>query len=179
MLTLNQAVKNLEYIATAHNQINSFFFGELYDFASSGTINYPAMAVTLEPTPYANGVLTRSFNIYILDLVHKGIGNSVDVLSDTEQICVDVISLLQDSELYDWVVDFNTTLNDIQGGTDDEVYGYWFNLRMRMPAPRNKCAVPLYSTVQAVNAVVDDSDQNLLTDSDDVLQSSDGFNLNA
>ena len=41
MITLNQVIKNLNNIASAHYQINSFGNGNVTEFATSGTTNYP------------------------------------------------------------------------------------------------------------------------------------------
>lgn len=175
MLTLNQVVKNLNNISDSHSQINNFFFGELYDFASSGTVNYPAMAVTLEPSQVQGNVLVYSFNVYVLDLVHKGTSNNTEVLSDTMQTCLDIIAICN-NHLYDWNTEKNTVLNDVQGGYDDEVSGYWFNLKIRVANPSDRCQVPLRRTISRVQAI--EILLNGLTTSDDVfLLTEDGFVL--
>ena len=172
MLTLNQVVKNLNYISNAHTQLNTFFFGELYDFASSGTTNYPAMAVTLNPSQYNMNNLTYSFDIYVLDLVHKDISNATEVLSDTVQICVDIIGVL-DNPVYDWKLDKVSTLEDIQGGHDDEVYGHKFNVKLKTPYPTDRCASP-FGTITVVSPI--SSTTNRLLDEDgNIIQTNDGF----
>ena len=174
-LTLNQVVKNLNYIGSAHNQVKTFYFGELYDFAASGTTQYPAMAVTLEPTQYQGNVLIYSFNVYMLDLVHKNLENATEVLSDTIQMCTDVIALV-DNRLYDWRVEKTSTLTDIQGGQDDEVTGHWFNLKLRVASPTDRCAAPVFGTITVVNPPANVT--NTLTAEDgSILQTEDGFNI--
>lgn len=174
-LTLNQVVKNLNYIGNAHNQVKTFFFGELFDFASSGTIQYPAMAVTLNPSQRANNTLTYSFNVYMLDLVHKDISNSTEVLSDTLQMCLDVIAIA-DNPVYDWSMEKVATLTDIQGGQDDEVTGHWFNLKLKVPTPSDRCQVPTFGLITVV-VPIDITDAGLTDEDDNLLQTEDGFYL--
>jgi len=141
-MTLNQAVKALSDIATAHPQINHFFFGEEFDFAASGVVNMPAMIVVLEPSLLQGSTLTYNFKIYIGDLVHKDLSNKLEVLSDTLLICTDIIALLQNPS-YDWVFDAsNVVLTDFEDSFDCELYGHYFNLKIKTSAPFDRCAVP-------------------------------------
>ena len=174
-LTLNQVVKNLEYISQAHNQINTFYFGQLHDFAASGVINYPAMVVDLNPTTYGVNTLTYSFNIYLLDLVHKDISNSTEVLSDTVQMCTDILSIV-DNPVYDWTLERSAILQDIQGEKEqDEVFGHWFNLRLKVPKPRDRCEVPTYGTITVI--VPSENTSGLLDENGNIIQTEDGFYL--
>ena len=174
-LTLNQVVKNLNYIGQAHNQVKTFFFGELYDFASSGTTQYPAMAVTLQPSQRAVNTLTYSFNVYMLDLVHKDISNNTEVLSDTLQMCLDVLAIV-DNPVYDWTLEKTAVLTDIQGGQDDEVTGHWFNLKLKVPTPRDRCQVPTIGDITVIVPIPETSD-GLTDDDGNLLQTEDGFYL--
>lgn len=174
-LTLNQVVQNLSNIASAHNQIKHFYFGELYDFAASGTTEYPAMVVSLEPTPFQTNVLIYSFNVYIIDLVHKGISNSTEVLSDTLQTCTDITSIVS-NPVYSWSSERNQLFNDIQGGLDDGEYGFWFNLKLRVARPIDRCQVP---TIGVIDVIVpaENITNNLLAEDGTILQTNDGFNI--
>ena len=60
-MTLNNVIQELNDIATNHLQINHFFFGEEWDFASSGVVNCPAMIAVLEPSLLEGSTLTHSF----------------------------------------------------------------------------------------------------------------------
>ena len=140
-MTLNEIKKSLSDIATNHPQINHFYFGEEYDFASSGVVNCPAMVVSLEPHQLNGSVLTYNFKIYIGDLVQKDLSNKDEVLSDCLLIALDVIYLLQDPD-YPLVIDPNITLNDFEDSFDMEMWGYWFNLKCRVSNPFDRCAVP-------------------------------------
>lgn len=151
MLTLNQIKNQLSNIAVAHSNINHFHFGELYDFASSGVVDYPAIAVERNPIPYTNNTLKYSFNVYVMDLVHKDASNRDEVLSDTLQICLDILAILDRDASFIFSVEKNVTFNDFIDSFDQEVSGYWFKLDINVPAPLDNCAVPK----QTVNVIED------------------------
>ena len=147
MPTLNNVVQSLNDIADNHLQINHFFFGEEWDFASSGVVNTTAMITVLEPATFENGTLTHSFKIYIGDLVHKNLSNKSEVLSDCLLIALDVIGTLQ-NPTYDWVLanKGSITLNDFEDSFDCELYGYWFQVKLKVSSPYDRCAIPVTTT---------------------------------
>ena len=141
-MTLNETVSAFQSIATNHKQINHFFFGEEWDFASSGVVDCPAMILVLEPSTLTGAVLTYNFKLYIGDLVQKDLSNKTEVLSDTLQILLDVIYLVQ-APTYDWAFDNQTlTITDFEDSFDCELYGHWTNLKIRVANPFDRCAVP-------------------------------------
>lgn len=141
--TLNQVVKSLNDIATNHQQINHFFFGETWDFATNGEVNCPIMMAVLKPLPYNKNTLTYTFDIFIGDIVHKDLSNKTEVLSDTLQIALDVVYELQDPT-YNWVLDNvnSITFNDFEDSFDIELYGYQFEVRLKVAQPFDRCAIP-------------------------------------
>ena len=148
MITLNNVIQNLNNIADAHGQLNSFFFGEIYDFGASGDIQYPAMAVDLEPANLQSSVLVRSFRIYVMQQVKKDITDRQEALSDTELICLDIIAQLDSYDYTEWNMDLsNIILNDFVDEKDGEVTGYWFNIKLRILNPLDSCQIPLKSTI--------------------------------
>jgi len=140
-LTLNQVVKSLNSIAVNHPQINHFFFGEEWDFASSGVVNCPAMIVVLEPTNVERAYISYNLKIYIGDLVQKDLSNKTEVLSDTMLIALDVIAILK-SPAYNWTFDGSSTLSDFEDSFDCELYGHWFNIKLKVAAPSDRCSIP-------------------------------------
>lgn len=142
-MTLNQVVKELNDIATNHKQINHFFYGSEFNFATSGTVNTVAMIAVLEPHFLLGSSLEYRFKIYVGDIVKKGLENRSDVMSDTLLIALDIIAKLQDNN-YDWVLSNNNNivLNDFEDSFDCELYGYWFLINLKTSAPFNRCAIP-------------------------------------
>jgi len=147
MRTRNQVVKALNDIADSHLQIKHFFEGNEFDFASSGVVNFCAMIAVAEPSILEGSTLTHIFKIYIGDLVHKNLSNRREVLSDCQLIALDVLYELQDPT-YDWVLinKGNITLTDFEDSFDCELYGYYFEIRLKLPAPYDRCAIPVTTT---------------------------------
>lgn len=142
MLTLNQVVKNQSDFASAHQQINHFFFGEEWDFASSGVVNTPAMISVLQPATVTGSTLTHTFKVYFGDIVHKDLSNKSEVLSDMMQVALDFIYQFQHPD-YEWVFDTsNLVLNDFEDSFDCELYGYWLTCRLKLSSPFDRCAIP-------------------------------------
>ena len=142
-MTLNNVIQELNDIATNHLQINHFFFGEEYDFATSGVVNCPVMIAVLEPSLLEGSTLTHSFKIYIGDLVQKDLSNKKEVLSDCQLIALDVIYQLQQND-YDWILanKSSITLNDFEDSFDCELYGYYFQIKLKLSNPYDRCAIP-------------------------------------
>ncbi len=143
-MTLNQVVSNLNSIANDHLQINHFFYGSEFNFATSGTVNTTSMIAVLEPHLYSKNSLEYRFKIYIGDIVQKNLSNRADVLSDSLLIALDVIAKLQDNQTYGWMLSNvnNITLNDFEDSFDCELYGYWFTISLKTIAPFDRCAIP-------------------------------------
>lgn len=141
-MTLNQVVKSLRDFASDHQQINSFDCCEEYNFATSGVVEMQTMIAVLQPSQLVGSTLTYNFKIYIGDLVHKDLSNRVEVLSDTLLTCLDLIGYLQRPE-FEGVIDTNITINDFEDSFDCELYGHWFNLKIKTSSPFDRCAIPI------------------------------------
>lgn len=151
MITLNQVIKNLNNIANAHYQINSFGNGAVVEFATSGTTNYPAMWVDYEPSQVQGNAYLHVLRIYIADRLIKGKKNELELFSDIQQICLDVISQIS-SNIYGWkLLSDNITLNPFsEPRFDDEDAGYYFDVTLRIPFTYDTCQIPFDSTITNV-----------------------------
>lgn len=148
MVTLNQVVRNLNNIATAHYQIKSFGEGSVQDFATSGVTDYPAMWVDYEPVSLRERNFYQVVRIYVADRLMKGKRNQLEVLSDVQQICLDIIAQCK-STIYGWVLESSSiTLNVFtEPRFDDEDAGYYFDLTLKLPFDFNRCQIPFNSTI--------------------------------
>lgn len=150
MITLNQVIKNLNNIANAHYQINSFGNGNVTEFATSGTTNYPAMWVDYQPAQVQGGAYLHVVTIYISDRMLKGNLNELEVLSDMQQVCLDVIAQCR-SLIYGWsLVSDSVTLNPFYHTRfDDETAGYYFDLTLRIPFTYDRCQIPFSGSLSS------------------------------
>lgn len=146
--TLNQVIQSQSDFAVNHQQINHFFFGEEWDFATSGTVNCPAMISVLQPIVVQGSVCTYSFKIYFGDIVHKDLSNKNEVLSDMHQLAMDFIGQFQHPD-YDWVFETdNITLNDFEDSFECELYGFWLIAKLKVAMPFDRCAIPQINSMR-------------------------------
>lgn len=145
MLTLNQTVKKLETFASGHKQLKSnFLFGQFYDYVANKGEQYPAMVVYLQPNQLTENTDTFSFQITIFDRIKKDLSNEIEVLSDINLICKDLISYFKNSPTErDVIINTSVTLNDFTDREDSETAGYYFDITFRQNFDYNYCAIPL------------------------------------
>lgn len=149
MTTYNQIDVALNRIATAHKQINSYGHGDLWEIASSGTINYPMMWVVDKPANISNGAMSYNFSVLIMDRVDKGERIEKEVLSDTFLMASDVLVELGHP---DWPFAFNIFNSNPEPFTerfDDEVAGWAFDISLKVPFTGSSCDTP-FDTINRV-----------------------------
>lgn len=142
MLTLNNLNKAFSRIADAHQQINSYGFGDPLDMAVSGTIDYPMLWVIPKDVGVRQGEVGFSFTFLFMDLVHKDESNKIEVWSDQMLTALDVLAELTNP---DWPFVFvlpEATATPFEEKGDDEVAGYSVDLRIRSKYTRDRCAIP-------------------------------------
>jgi hypothetical protein len=83
-----------------------------------------------------------------MDRVSKDEGNEDEVLSDTKQICLDIIAQLDKSTLYDFKLETESIeLVPFTDKFEDEVAGWQFTLSLKSGWDKNRCAIPFDSTL--------------------------------
>jgi hypothetical protein len=145
--TLNQVITQLEAIATAHYQINSFGFGNIYDITTSGDITYPLMWVMHDGVDISQGFQNFKFDVIICDIVKGGRVNETEVLSDQLEIVKDVVAQLKHQD-YPW--DFtgdNIVLTAFDERFPDSVTGYSFTITLQLEYDSNRCSIPTSNVV--------------------------------
>ena len=141
--TLNQIVENLREIAANHYQIHTFYYGDPHEFYLSGTTNSPEMWVACDSIDrdVKGGVSTFNFNIVIADNVKRGEVNELEVESDIEQICEDVLAQLNHPD-YRWNVTSTAKITIRTEKTPKNLTTAEFQVAIRVPKPNNRCAIP-------------------------------------
>lgn len=142
MHSLNQILTGLNRIADAHLQINSFGFGDLHEFTTSGDTKYPAMFVHLEDAKRARATTTYNLMIYLFDKPRMGELDEQEILSDLHRIAEDVYSELHNSE---WTWHFRldeATFNSDTEQSLDNLTGVWFLAPIILPNEGDRCQIP-------------------------------------
>lgn len=142
MVTFNQINRAFNNIAVAHKQINTYGIGDIWEIATSGDIRYPMMWAKPENGSLETNVYVSEWTLIFMDLVDNGERNENDVISDMEQVALDVVALLGDSS-YDF--DFNyegATLERFTERFEDKVAGVLARISIRVPYTADRCQVP-------------------------------------
>lgn len=163
MVTIKQINKSLNTFANNHQQIHSYHFGQFYDINTSGTTNYPIMAVQPETTEVRKGQIMYGFTIAVADLVQKGDGDWVDVLNDTQRIASDIVTELRQGGIghsYDWQMQEGVTMNSFKERWDEEVTGWSFKVVLISDFDYNRCAIP--TTGSTSGGILQDNDGEYL-----------------
>lgn len=140
-MTLKQIKEEFSLIAQNHKEINSFGWGDIWEIATSGTIDYPLMWVQLEPATIADKVQTMNFKVILMDLVANGELNEDDVLNDMLEVGKDLIALLNDSTVYKWTVETGN-VEPFTERFNDSVSGWVIDIALRLPFAYDRCVVP-------------------------------------
>lgn len=140
-MTLKQIKEEFSLIAQNHKEINTFGWGDIWEIATSGTIEYPLMWVQLEPATIADKVQTMNFKVILMDLVANGELNEDDVLNDMLEVSKDLIALLNDSTVYEWTVETGN-VEPFTERFNDSVSGWVIDIALRLPFAYDRCVVP-------------------------------------
>jgi hypothetical protein len=142
--TLNQVKAKLEEIASRHQQINEFGFGDVWEFGAKKSYIFPVMFAVPQPAVVNDKIIDLNFNIIFMDLVNKGEGNETEVLSDMLQVALDVRAwLLNDDFADDFIVEASSSLQPFTERFDEEVTGWVMALKIKIVDIKDRCAIPL------------------------------------
>ena len=145
MVTIKQINKHLNTFADNHLQIQGSHFGQFYDINTSGTINYPLMAVQPESSNIVKGEMSYEFTVAIADIVQKGDGDWVDILNDMQRIASDIVTEVRQGGFagtYDWTMQEGINMTSFKERWNEEVTGWSFKIKIKTDWDYNQCAIP-------------------------------------
>lgn len=144
MMTYNNTIQLFDNIATAHKQINTFGTGELWEV--NGIIKPELKGFILWVAP-VNTTITdqttiRTFTVLVMNIVKKDKSDEQEVLSDSEQILIDIIKIFRnEDEAYELVGD--PTLFPFKEDFGDWLTGYRTDLVIQTDFNNNYCDLPI------------------------------------
>lgn len=153
--TLVEHINLFRSFQEAHNQINTFNYGDEWELTNSmkgdsGTkLEYPIMFCVIDSTSIVSnrpnegaGELTRNYIFIFADLVSKAEKNELEVLNDQEQTAQDFINWLAKSDIGQQMVIRNNTLTDFTERFEDWIAGWTVTVSIRQPYVYDKCSIP-------------------------------------
>lgn len=144
MKTLNQIKSILETIATNHKQINSFGFGDIWEYTLNSETHGVMWASIANTTADLKAKEVRlGLTLWFMDLVNKDERNELEVLSDQLLVATDVISLLDSpANNESFFVDPSVNMEHFTEKEDTEVSGWKVDLSLRIPYVKDTCIIP-------------------------------------
>lgn len=140
-LTLNQTVKLIKDIAQSHDQINTVYFGDVWEFLAQTDNTYPAMFYSLTGSQINGKSLDMSFSLFFLDRQLQDETNETEVLSDQLLIAQDIISMLRFPK-FDWEIGDNVILEFFTENEKDYLAGVKADVTVSFPMLSNRCQIP-------------------------------------
>ncbi len=140
-LTLNQTVKLIKDIAQSHDQINTVYFGDVWEFLAQTDNVYPAMFYSLTGSQINGKSLDMSFSLFFLDRQLQDETNDTEVLSDQLLIAQDIISMLRFPK-FDWEIGDNVILEFFTENEKDYLAGVKADVTISFPMLSNRCQIP-------------------------------------
>ena len=155
--TYNNVIDTLKNLGENHLQISTTTVGDIYDIDLEKNTLYPLMHLNPVNVTTTRTELIYNFQVFIMDLVEEDESNEQDVLSDTLQICTDIIATFKSGEsLYlsntshgeesRYFVDDDFTLDPFTERFDNSVSGFVFNLPIIIEQPYDSCFIPQPTT---------------------------------
>jgi hypothetical protein len=140
-LTLNQTVALIKEIAQAHDQINTVYFGDVWEFLAQTDNIYPATFFTLTGSSIAAKTLSLNFSFFFLDRQIQDESNETEVLSDQLLIAQDVFSMLRHPN-FNWDIDESVSLEFFTEDEKDYLAGVKMDIIVNYPMLTDRCQIP-------------------------------------
>lgn len=161
-MTLNQFVNIFRNFTTSHEQLNGFFVGDSDKFALNKSQRYPVLLMDIDPSTVNELTKTFKARFIVLDRA-TSLEQVLEVQSDTELICSDIIAVL--NNIVNTTLTLPIDINHYEGATqtNDLLAGSFFDIALEVFSPLNACDVPSDVAPEFSNgAFVVDQDGNIL-----------------
>lgn len=139
-LTLNQTIKLISDLGLAHEQINTVYFGDVWEFLKTDNI-YPAMFFSLTGSSISGKQLNLDFSLFFLDRQLQDESNENEVLSDQLLIAQDIISMMRYPK-FDWEIGDQVSIEFFTEEKEDFLAGVKADVSVSFPMLSDRCQVP-------------------------------------
>lgn len=140
-LTLNQTIKLINDLGSAHEQINTVYFGDVWEFLSQTDNVYPAMFYTLTGSSISGKQLNLNFSLFFMDRQLQDESNENEVLSDQLLIAQDIISMMRYPK-FDWEIADQVSMEFYTEKEQDYLAGLKADITISFPMLSDRCQVP-------------------------------------
>jgi hypothetical protein len=142
-MTLNQIIKTIQTKAESHKMVGKFAVGADFDFAVDEVKYYPI--VWLVPNGFTFNTDTRlvsyQFALMVMDRTFESSSNTIEVLSDTAGIIIDIVTLLKRTDA-DFEIQVSGTAEPFYDSRTDVVAGHVIDFTIDTAYLESYCDIP-------------------------------------
>jgi len=143
-MTLNQIIQIIQSQADSHKMVNKVAVGADYDFAVDEVKYYPIVWIIPNGFNFStdNRTVDYQFAMMVMDRKWEDDSNTIDVLSDSAGIILDIVTLLRRYESnFEMIV--NGTAEPFFDSSTDVVAGHAIDFTIRTPYLESYCDIPV------------------------------------
>jgi len=143
-MTLNQIIRIIQSQAQAHKMVNKVAVGADYDFAVDEVKYYPIVWIIPNGFNFStdNRTVDYQFAMMVMDRKWEDDSNTIDVLSDSAGIILDIVTLLR-RFVANFEMIVNGTATPFFDSSTDVVAGHAIDFTIRTPYLESYCEIPV------------------------------------
>jgi hypothetical protein len=142
-MTLNQIIQTIQTKAESHKMVGKFAVGADFDFAVDEVKYYPI--VWLVPNGFTFNTDTRlvsyQFALMVMDRTFESSSNTIEVLSDTAGIIIDIVTLLKRTDA-DFEIQVSGNAEPFYDSRTDVVAGHVIDFAIDTAYLESYCDIP-------------------------------------
>jgi hypothetical protein len=144
-MTLNQIIEKIKTQAESHKMVGKFAVGAEFDFAVDEVKYYPL--VWLVPNGFTfnteQRLVSYNFAMLVMDRQFESSSNTIEVLSDTAGIIIDIVTLLKRNVAdSDFDINVNGQAEPFFDSKTDVVAGHGLDFVINTPYLESYCDIP-------------------------------------
>ena len=145
-MTLNQIIAKIQAQAERHKMVGKFACGAEYNLAVDEVKFYPLVWLVPDGFDFSTleRLVTYRFALLVFDRVFESESNTIEVLSDTAQIMIDLVAMVeQDIEFDNLQLVVSSTAEPFYDAKTEIVAGYGIQFTIQSPSLSDTCVVPV------------------------------------
>jgi hypothetical protein len=144
-MTLNQIIDKIKTQAESHKMVGKFAVGADFDFAVDEVKYYPI--VWLVPNGFTfntdQRLVSYQFAMMVMDRTFESSSNTIEVLSDSAGIIIDIVTLLKRNvEDADFEISVSGNAEPFYDSKTDVVGGHALDFVINTPYLESYCDIP-------------------------------------
>jgi hypothetical protein len=143
--TIKKIDKELKELATAHLQINAYFYGQFLDIYESNEVQHTSLIANITDATIDRHYVTLKLGLMVCDKIDDGKEVATYVDSETLQIINDLIKVITTSARWQkyGVVSDSTTIQNFSQKGGAVLNGWFCQLNLKIKNENGYCDLPI------------------------------------